>query len=234
MALPRIDTPKYQLELPSTGEKINYRPFLVKEQKIIMLAQESKDNKQITKAMSDLVKSCTFDKVDAENSPIFDIEYIFLKVRSKSVGETVDINLICPDDQVTQVPVKINLDDIDIQITEDHTKEIKITENVKLHLKYPILSDMESITGDNSVTGYFEVFNKIIERIHYGDDVYHRVDMTDDDIEEFIDQLNSEQFERITDFFNTMPKLRHVVEITNPKTQVKSEVALEGLSSFLG
>ena len=234
MALPRIDTPKYQLELPSTGEKINYRPFLVKEQKIIMLAQESKDNKQITKAMSDLVKSCTFDKVDAENSPIFDIEYIFLKVRSKSVGETVDINLICPDDQVTQVPVKINLDDIDIQITEDHTKEIKITENVKLHLKYPILSDMESITGDDNVTGYFEVFNKIIERIHYGDDVYHRVDMTDDDIEEFIDQLNSEQFERITDFFNTMPKLRHVVEITNPKTQVKSEVALEGLSSFLG
>ena len=234
MALPRIDTPKYQLELPSTGEKINYRPFLVKEQKIIMLAQESKDNKQITKAMSDLVKSCTFDKVDAENSPIFDIEYIFLKVRSKSVGETVDINLICPDDQVTQVPVKINLDDIDIQITEDHTKEIKITENVKLHLKYPILSDMESITGDDNVTGYFEVFNKIIERIHYGDDVYHRVDMTDDDIEEFIDQLSGEQFERITDFFNTMPKLRHVVEITNPKTQVKSEVALEGLSSFLG
>ena len=233
MALPRIDTPTYQLTLPSTQQKIDFRPFLVREQKIIMMAQESQDEKQMVRAMSDLVTSCTFNKFDVNKLPIFDVEYMFLKIRGKSIGETVELNLMCPDDGETQVPTKINLEDIEVSMTVGHSNMIDITDNIKLQLRYPIYSDATQVGGLDQSDGVFKLLTRCIDKIIYGDQEYNRVDITDKEIEEFIDQLNTDQFNNIVEFFNTMPKLRHVVQITNPKTKVKSEVVLEGLQNFL-
>jgi len=233
MALPRIDTPTYQLTLPSTQQKIDFRPFLVREQKIIMMAQESQDEKQMVRAMSDLVTSCTFNKFDVNKLPIFDVEYMFLKIRGKSIGETVELNLMCPDDGETQVPTKINLEDIEVSMTVGHSNMIDITDDIKLQLRYPIYSDATQVGGLEQSDGVFKLLTRCIDKIIYGDQEYNRVDITDKEIEEFIDQLNTDQFNSIVEFFNTMPKLRHVVQITNPKTKVKSEVVLEGLQNFL-
>ena len=233
MALPRIDTPTYQLTLPSTQQKIDFRPFLVREQKIIMMAQESQDEKQMVRAMSDLVASCTFNKFDVNILPIFDVEYMFLKIRGKSIGETVELNLTCPDDGETQVPTKINLEEIEVSMTVGHSNMIDITDNIKLQLRYPIYSDATQVGGLEQSDGVFKLLTRCIDKIIYGDQEYNRVDISDKEIEEFIDQLNTDQFNNIVEFFNTMPKLRHVVQITNPKTKVKSEVVLEGLQNFL-
>ena len=234
MALPRIDTPTYQTTLPSTGETINYRPFLVKEQKIIMMAEESQDDNQMIQAVVDLVGSCTFNKIDLSKSPTFDVEYLFLKVRGKSVGETMNINVICPDDEVTTTEVQIKVDDINVDKLEGHTNILDITDTIKMHLRYPCLSDVGNFKNLDTTDGIFNVLYKCIDEIHYGDDVYHRIDISDKDIEEFVDQLTTEQFDKLTNFFNTMPKLRHVIPVTNPNTNIQSEVVLEGLSSFLG
>ena len=234
MALPKIDAPKYQLTIPSTKETIDYRPFLVKEQKIIMMAQESKDEDQMIYAVSDLVEACTFGKINAKNSPTFDVEYIFLKIRAKSVGETVQLNVICPDDETTQVPIKLNLDEIKLMSDVTHRTEIKITDTIKLNLRYPMLSDMLGLKNTDEFDTPFKIMQRCVKDIHYGDDVYQRVDISDKDIEEFVDQLTGEQFKDVMEFFNTMPKMRHVIEVTNPKTKVKGEVVLEGLQSFLG
>ena len=233
--LPKLDTPTYRLTLPSTREEIQYRPFLIKEQKLLMIAQESEDDQQIADAVTSIVKSCTFDKIDANLVPMFDIEYIFLKIRGKSVGEKVQLNLTCPDDEKTTVPVEVNLEDVSVQMVADHTNEIQITDQVKLFLKYPILSDMKGLMGDtNETSQIFNMLNKCVQEIHFGDQIFNRVDISDKEITEFIDQMTSEQFESITNFFNTMPKLRHVIMVKNPKTQVESEVVVEGLASFLG
>ena len=234
MALPRIDTPTYQLILPSTRENIDYRPFLMKEQKIIMMAQESKDDKQIIKAMIDLVTSCTFGKVDISSLPTYDVEFMFLKIRGKSAGESVELNLVCPDDNQTKVQTKVNLDDIQVQMTVGHSNIIDITDDIKLYLRHPLFSDAIALGDSAASDGVFKLLNSCIIKIVYGDTEYNRIDITDKDIEEFIDQLNTDQFEQIINFFNTMPKLRHVVDVVNPKTKVKSEVLLEGLQNFLG
>ena len=234
MALPKIDTPKYQLTIPSTQQQIDYRPFLVKEQKIIMMAQESGDQNSMIKAVGDLVDSCTFGKINASNSPTFDVEYIFLKIRSKSVGETVELTVTCPDDEKTKVPVKIKLDDINVLNDVTHKNEIDVTDTIKMVFRYPLLIDTMDLDSGNSVDAPFKMINSCVESIHYGDDVYQKIDITEKDLEEFIDQLTGEQFESIMNFFNTMPKLRHVIQVTNPETNVKSEVVLEGLQSFLG
>ena len=233
MALPRIDTPTYQLTLPSTQQKIDFRPFLVREQKIIMMAQESQDEKQMVRAMSDLVTSCTFNKFDVNKLPIFDVEYMFLKIRGKSIGETVELNLMCPDDGETQVPTKINLEEIEVSMTVGHSNMIDITDKIKLQLRYPVYNDATEVNSLEQSDGVFKLLTRCIDKIIYGDQEYNRVDITDKEIEEFIDQLNTDQFNGIVEFFNTMPKLRHVVQITNPKTKVKSEVVLEGLQNFL-
>ena len=157
MALPRIDTPTYQLTLPSTQQKIDFRPFLVREQKIIMMAQESQDEKQMVRAMSDLVTSCTFNKFDVNKLPIFDVEYMFLKIRGKSIGETVELNLMCPDDGETQVPTKINLEDIEVSMTVGHSNMIDITDNIKLQLRYPIYSDATQVGGLEQSDGVFKL-----------------------------------------------------------------------------
>ena len=234
MALPKLDTPKYQLTLPSTGEIIDYRPMLVKEQKVIMMAQESDDQKEIMNGMADLISSCTFGKLDARNLPMFDVEYIFLKIRAKSVGEVIDLSVICPDDGVTSVVKRVNIGEIDLQISENHTNKIDITDNIKLYLNYPILSDISIINDEDDTDTTFKMICRCFKELHSGDEVYHRVDIKDSDINEFLDQLNTEQFMGVTNFFETMPKLRHTIEVTNPKTNVTSEVLLEGLQSFLG
>ena len=235
MALPRVNTPDYTLELPSTGEKIKYRPFLVKEQKILMMAQDTKDETQLADAMGTLVSSCTYGTLDASTSPLFDIEYVFLKIRSKSVGSKVDLMVVCPDDEKTQAKVSLDLDDINVTMTDDHINEVQINDKVKVVFRYPILSDLKGLVENpTDVERVFHVLNRCINEIHFGDDVYQRSDMTEKDIDEFVDQLTTEQFERMSDFFNSMPKLRHAIKVTNPKTKVKSEVVLEGLESFLG
>ena len=234
MALPKLDTPKYQLTLPSTGEKIEYRPFLVKEQKIILMAQESQDENQILNAVGDLVNSCTFGIIDAKKSPTFDIEYIFLKIRSRSVGETTSINVVCPDDNKTQVPVKINLDEIELLTNKDHKTNIQLTDKFTLNFRYPLMSDLYGIDASDATETSFSLINKCVTSIQYGDEIYNRVDMTDAELNDFLEQMNSRQFAEVMDFFNGMPKLRHIIKVTNPKTKVQSEVVLEGLQSFLG
>ena len=234
MALPKLDTPTYRLTIPSTREEIEYRPYLVKEQKLLMMAQESEDERQVIDTVGKLVSSCTFEKIDSDNSPLFDIEYVFLKIRGKSVGEKIKLNLTCPDDEKTQVETEIDLEDVSVQMAADHTNEIQITDTVKMFLKYPILKNMKSVASDDSQTKQvFEVLSQCIHEIHFGEQVFNRVDISKKDINEFIDQLTSGQFDKILDFFNTMPKLRHVIPVTNPKTKVESEVVVEGLASFL-
>ena len=232
--LPKLNTPTYELELPSTGDKIKYRPFLVKEQKILMMAQESGEDEQIANVMSTLVSECTFGSVDANNAPMFDVEYIFLKVRGKSAGETIELNVLCPDDETTRVPYSLNLDDVLVQVDDKHTNEISINLSVKIVFRYPILADMKNmISITTNVEMMYELLVLCVQEIHDGDDVFQRIDMTDKEIEEFIDSLTTDQFKNVTKFFETMPKLRHTIEVTNPNTNVKSEVMLEGLQSFL-
>ena len=233
MALPKLETPTYELQLPSTGGKIKYRPFLVKEQKLLMMAQESNNSQQIIDTISKLVTTCTFEKINATKSPVFDVEYLFLQIRGKSVGENVEIRVTCPDDKKTQVPVKLNLSDVSVQMTNDHSNVVNITDNIKMHLRYPLLSDISITENKSDTETVFELLNTCVHQLHYGDEIYHRSDISDKDITEFIDQLTAGQFEKVIEFFNSMPKLRHVVSVTNPKTKKKSEVVLEGLQSFL-
>jgi hypothetical protein len=235
MALPKLKTSEYTLILPSTGEEIKYRPFLVKEQKILMIAQESEEEKQISDAIGTLVLNCTFDALDANTAPMFDIEYVFLQLRAKSAGAKVKINILCPDDEKTRIDVEVNLEEINVQRSVEHTQEIDITKDIKLKLRYPMLKDLRGLSND---FGDFEkamiMIYECTENVINGEEIIHRIDMTQDEITEFIDSFNTEQFEEVMKFFETMPKLRHVVDITNPKTKVKSEVLLEGLETFLG
>ena len=234
MALPRVNNPTFELELPSTGEKIKYRPFLVKEQKILLIAQESKDDGQIANTISELVTACTFGKVDPKTAPMFDVEYIFLKVRTQSVGSKVEMVVTCPDDGKTTVPVKIDLDDINVTMTDDHTNEVMITDTIKLTFRYPILEDMMDIDANSpEIERVLQIMSKCIQTFEYGDEVYQRSDVSQKEIEDFVGELTTSQFERLVEFFNTMPKLRHVITVTNPKTKKKNEVVLEGLQSFL-
>ena len=234
MALPKLNTPTYNLELPSTGKKIQYRPFLVKEQKVLMMAQETKNENELANAMGQLVSACTFGAIDADTSPMFDIEYIFLKIRTKSVGSNVKLNITCPDDGETQVKFELDLDEVEVNMLDDHTNEAQITDDIKIIFRYPVLRDIANLKeNSNDVDRIFHVLGKCIDEIHFGDDVYRKSDMTENDINDFIDQLSSLQFEKLSEFFNGMPKLRHVIQVTNPKTKKKSEVVLEGLESFL-
>jgi hypothetical protein len=233
MALPKLNTPTYELELPSTSKKIKYRPFLVKEQKILMMAQDSEDETEISEAVGSLVQSCTFGEIDPKTSPMFDIEFLFLKIRGKSVGDKIELNLICPDDGKTQVKKTIDLEDVGIHMLEDHTNEIAVSDECKIIFRYPILSDMKGVAVSD-ISSAFSVISSCISEIHYGDDIYNKNDISKKDIEEFIDSLTGEQFEKVTGFFQTMPKLRYVVEVTNPETKKSNEIVVEGLQSFLG
>ena len=234
MALPKLNTPQYDLELPSTGGKIKYRPFLVKEQKLLMMAQESESDDQISNTIVSIINSCTEGKVDATKLPIFDVEYIFLQLRSKSVGETSKIKVKCPDDEKTYVDVTLKLDDIAVHMTADHTNVVEITDKIKIIMKYPMMNDMKGVNLSDGIAGTFGLISKCVQEIHEGDTVHARVDMNDKELNDFIDTLDGSQFEKIMEFFSSMPKLRHSITITNPKTKKKGEVMLEGLDSFLG
>ena len=235
MALPKLNSPTYELELPSTGDKIKYRPFLVREQKILMMAQESGEEIEIINAMTSLVSDCTFGVVDATNSPMFDVEYIFLRVRGKSIGEKVKLNLTCPDDEKTVVEYELNLEEVGVTMDDEHTNEVKINDGVTIHFRYPYMKDMLGIPSEaKEIEKAFHILNNCIDSIHYGDDAYNRADLSEKDISDFIDQLTTEQFEKVMVFFNTMPKVRHTLTFVNPKTSAINEVVLEGLESFLG
>jgi hypothetical protein len=234
MALPKLQTSEYTLTLPSTQEEIKYRPFLVKEQKILMIAQESGNEQEITDAMANLIHNCTFGALDVNNVPMFDVEYVFLQIRSKSSGSVVTLSVICPDDEETAVEVKINLDEIEVQRNVEHSQEIEITKDIKLNLRYPRLKDLK---GLNDNFGEFEktlvLVVECVDTITSGEEVINRIDMTQDEIVEFVDSMNSTQMEGVLKFFETMPKVRHIIDVVNPKTKKKGEVLLEGLESFL-
>jgi len=237
MPLPKIATPTYELELPSTGASINYRPFLVKEEKVLVIALESEDNKQITNAIKAVLKSCILSKgIKVEDLPTFDIEYLFLNIRGKSVGEDLEVNIICPDDEKTQVPVTIALDEIEVQKDDKHTNKIKIDDSIMMEMKYPSLEQFIKNNFDfnekNMMDQSFELIAACIDKVYTEDEVWTAADCTKKEMKDFLEQMNSQQFKEIETFFETMPKLSHTISVTNPKTKVKSDVVLEGLSSF--
>ena len=199
-----------------------------------MMAQESKDDKQIIKAMIDLVTSCTFGKVDISNLPTYDVEFMFLKIRGKSAGESVELNLVCPDDNQTKVQTKVNLDDIQVQMTVGHSNIIDITDDIKLYLRHPLFSDAIALGDSVASDGVFKLLNSCIIKIVYGDTEYNRIDITDKDIEEFIDSLNTEQFGKIREFFDTMPQLKHTAKYTCSTCGEEKETTITGLNSFFG
>ena len=234
MALPKLKTITYELDLPSTGETIKYRPFLVKEQKNLMIAQESEDTKQIENAFASIINDCTFGEIDPYKMPMFDIEYVFLRLRGKSVGEKIQLNVLCPDDEKTRVEVEVNLEDVDIQQNVNHSNVVEITDNISVIMKYPCLADMEGFNASGQVESMFGMIKKCVHEIRDGEDTHHRIDMTDKELDEFIESMSSEQFEKVSEFFETMTKLQHVVEVKNPKTKKKGEVLISGLQSFFG
>jgi len=238
MPLPTIATPTYELELPSTGKKIKYRPFLVKEEKLLVLALETESTKDISNAIKTVLKNCILTRgVKVENLPTFDIEYLFLNIRGKSVGEEVEVNLIAPDDGETQVPVTIQIDDIEIQKNEDHTNKIQLDDNLIMEMKYPSLdqfikSNFDFSQGEVSMDQSFDLIAACIDSIYNEEEVWSTSDCTKKEVKDFLEHMNSLQFKTIEKFFDTMPKLSHSVTFTNPKTEVESTVVLEGLSSF--
>ena len=237
MPLPKIATPTYELELPSTGQQIKYRPFLVKEEKVLVIALESEDNKQITNAIKAVLKNCILSKgIKVESLPTFDIEYLFLNIRGKSVGEDIEVNIICPDDEQTEVPVTIALDDIEVQRDDNHTNKIKVDENIMMEMKYPSLEQFIKNNFDfndkNAMDQSFDLIATCIDKIYTEDEVWASADCTRKEMKDFLEQMNSNQFKEIESFFDTMPKLSHTISVTNPKTKIKSDVVLEGLASF--
>ena len=237
MPLPKIATPTYELVLPSTEKTVRYRPFLVKEEKLLVLALESEDNKQITNAIKTVIKSCVTAKgLKVETLPTFDIEYLFLNIRGKSVGEELEVNIICPDDKVTEVPVTIDLDDIQVQKSDDHNNQIKIDDNIMMEMKYPSLDEFIKnnfdFSGGNQMEQSFDLIASCIDKIYTEDEVWSTADCTKKEVKEFLESMNSSQFKDIEKFFETMPKLSHTIKVKNPKTKVESEVVLEGLASF--
>lgn len=232
MALPTLETAIYELELPSTGEIIHYRPFLVKEQKMLMIAQESENEKVVEKAFADIISACVEEKIDAYKMPLFDIEYVFLKLRGKSMGENVDLEVVCPDDEETKVQVKVNLDEIEVLTHEDHTLDISLTDDIKLVMKYPTLKEMSKFDNKGYVKSVFAVIRDCIAEVHDGDDIHMMVDITAKEMDTFIESMTTQHFEKVNRFFETMPKLQHEIEVTNPNTKKKGTVLVQGLESF--
>jgi len=242
MPLPKIATPTYELELPSTGKTVKYRPFLVKEEKVLILALESKDVKQITLAIKSVLKDCIQTKgIKVEDLPSFDIEYLFLNIRGKSVGEAIDLIITCSDDGVTEVPTKIYVDEIQVQKDPEHSPEIRIDDNIVVKMKYPSLDqfiknnfDFSSQESVSTIEKSFDIISSCIDSIYSGEEAWAASDCTKKELIEFIESMNSDQFKKIESFFETMPRLAHTFSVVNPKTKVENTVTLEGLTSFFG
>jgi len=235
MALPKLTTPTYELEIPSTDEKIKYRPFLVKEEKILMMAMESKATADITQAVKDIVSECTFNKVDISDMPMFDVEYIFLQIRSKSVGEVSKLKLLCPDDKKTFADVELNLTEVKVQVGDDHTNKIELGDGKGMIMKYPTFESFkDGGIRDINASNMLEVISTCILQIYEeeGKKVYDPKDQTKKELTDFIEQMNTKQFKDVQKFFETMPKLKHDITIKNPKTKKESKITLTGLNDF--
>ena len=241
MPLPKISTPTHELVLPSTGKKIKYRPFLVREEKILILALESQDTKQITTAIKSTLKSCILTRgIKVEELPTFDIEYIFLNIRGKSVGESVEVIVTCPDDGETTVETQIYIDEIQVQKNEKHKRDIKLDENLVLRMKYPSLNEFVqnnfdvSDTDNISFESSLDIIASCIDVVYNEEESWAASDCTKKELNEWLETLNSNQFKEVETFFDTMPKLSHTIKVINPKTKVESDVTLEGITSFFG
>ena len=237
MALPKLTTPTYELEIPSTDEKIKYRPFLVKEEKILLMSMESGKNSDIIGAVKQIVSECTFNKINLSTLPMFDVEYIFLQIRSKSVGETSKLRLLCPDDEKTYADVEVNLSDVKVQVEEGHNNKIELDDGMGIIMTYPTI---DTFANNNiqvvNATNMLDVVGTCILQIYEknGEKVYEAKDQTKKEISEFIESLQTKHFQKLQSFFNTMPKLKHTIKIKNPKTKKESKMTLNGLNDFFG
>tara|TARA_B100000965_G_scaffold165613_1_gene137976 strand:+ start:4588 stop:5307 length:720 start_codon:yes stop_codon:yes gene_type:complete len=239
MPLPKISTPSYELVVPSTKKKIKFRPFLVKEEKVLILAMESQDNQQIANAVKDVIAACILTRgIKVETLSTFDIEYLFLNIRGKSVGEEVEVTITCPDDNETKVPSVINLDEIKVQTDDNHSIDIKLDDEYTMRMKYPSMDEFIktnfAVDGDVNVDDTFKLIASCVDQVYSEEESWSGADCTKKELSQFIESLNSKQFKSIEKFFETMPKLSHTVKVTNPNTKVESEVVLEGLQSFFG
>lgn len=237
MPLPKISVPSYEVELPSTGQIVKFRPFLVKEEKILVLALESEDTQEITTAVKNVIKNCIETKgIKVETLPTFDIEYLFLNIRGKSVGEQIEVNIICPDDGETTVAKKIDINDIKVEKNPKHSTKIKIDDKIMMEMKYPSLDQFIKnnfdLSANNNMEQSFDLIASCVDKIYTEDEVWASSDITKKELNDFLDQMNTTQFKQIEAFFETMPKLSHKIKIINPNTKVESEVVLEGLASF--
>ena len=237
MPLPKISTPTYDLTIPSSNRKIKYRPFLVKEEKILIIAMETQDDKQIAEAVKNVLGSCILTKgISVDKLSTFDIEYLFLNIRGKSVGETVEVMITCPDDNTTKVPVVINLDEIQVKRSDEHDIDINLDGKLSMRMKYPSMGEFvkNNFNVEMKVEDTFDMVCSCIEQVFSEDESWAASDCTKKELLDFLESLDSNQFKKIEKFFDTMPKLSHTIKVTNPKTKVESDVVLEGLASFFG
>lgn len=235
MALPVLNTPTYELIVPSTGETLKYRPFLVKEQKVLMIAQEAGNEKQILNAIGNIIESCTFGELkNVHTLPTYDIEYIFVNIRARSVGESIELEVTCPDDEKTKVPVVIDLNELKVEKNENHNNVIQLTDTIGMTMTYPSIANLGAYAGKNKDVAKmtFDVIADCIENVFDENEVYE--EMSKKELHDFIDQLTTDQFEKVQEFFDSMPKLKHTIKVVNPNTEVESEIVLEGMQSFLG
>ena len=237
MALPILETASYELTLPSTDVKVKYRPFKVAEEKVLLQALESQEQKQIVEALKNIVGVCTFGNLNVDELPTFDLEYVFLQIRSKSVGEVANIKILCPDDKKTYADVNVDLTKVDVQVDDEHTNKIQVNDSVSLLMKYPTINSVDP-TKDYSkgadTSTLFKVISDGIYQIFEGEKVHLAKDYTREELDKFVESLDSKSFKKIQRFYETMPKLMHDIEVENPKTKVKSKITLSGLSDFFG
>ena len=237
MALPKIDVPIYELTVPSTDEKIKYRPFLVKEEKLLLIAMESGENSDILRAVKDIVDACTFNKMKIGNMPMFDVEYIFLQIRSKAVGEVSTLRILCRDDMKTYAKVEVDLNEIEVRVTDAHTNKIELSDEMGVIMKYPTVdSFVENKIDDISPANMLDVIITCIDKIYdkKGEEVFDAKDSTKQELIDFVEQMNTTQFADVQKFFDTMPSLTHEITVKNPKTKKESKVTLNGLNDFFG
>jgi hypothetical protein len=235
MALPKLDVPIYEMAVPSTDEKIKYRPFLIKEEKVLLIAMESGENEDIIQAVKQIVSECTFNKLKLGDMPMFDVEYMFLRIRAKSVGEVSKLKVLCQDDKETYATVEVDLTEIQVQVDDDHTNKIELTDEMGVIMKYPSIDSfsaagISNITADNMIDVVATCIAQIYDK--KGEEVYDSKDSTKKELVDFVEQLNTKQFQDVQKFFDTMPKLRHTITVLNPKTKKESNIQLSGLSDF--
>jgi len=234
--LPKVEVPTYELTLPSQDKKVKYRPFLVKEEKILFVALETGKEKDMVNALRDIIKNCTFNSIDVEKLPIFDIEYIFINIRAKSLGEKASFRVLCPDDNVTYTDIEVDLTKVEVEVDDNHTNKILIDnkKNMGIVLKYPTLNTYSVLGGKNTntVENIFSTLIHVVDHIFEGEKIFPAKDVSEKELQEFFENLPQDNFLKIKDFFDTMPRLKTVVDVENPKTKVKSKVVFTGLTDF--